>query len=111
SGAYYIYSNQKPEPLPVFSATIQRDCAPWDGSAFAVSIPMEEGLTIAVSIYRSPDIRFPDTFSFPDATGNIGNALLQLPIGVPEELSGKISFQSVLQECPVEGEFDLRTTT
>jgi hypothetical protein len=108
--AYYMYSNQTREPLPVFAATIRYDCAPWDGAAFTVSIPLDEGV-IDISIYQSPGLFLPERFLFPDTTGRIGNALLLLSAGVPEELSGEVSFQSVAQENPVEGEFDLRTET
>jgi len=108
--AYYVYSNRAQEPLQVFAATIRRDCAPWDGSAFTVSMPIEDGI-IDVSIYQSPEMSFQAAFSFPDATGTTGIALLRLPAGVPEELSGKVSFQSVTGESPVEGEFDFGTKT
>ncbi|RPJ20863.1 MAG: hypothetical protein EHM33_27550 [Chloroflexi bacterium] len=99
------------EPLSVFPATINRDCAPWDGSAFTVSIPVSDGAIIATSIYQSPDIRLPVTFSFPDETMRAGNALLLLPVGVPEPLTGKVSFPRVEQGLPVEGKFDLLTET
>jgi hypothetical protein len=109
-GAFYIYSNRIREPLPVFAATIKRDCAPWDGSAFTVSIPMDEGV-IDISIYQSPEQHFPESFSFPDISGRNGNALLLVAVGVPEGLGGEVSFKSVTQENPVEGEFDLHTET
>ena len=104
----FIRRNQKPEQT--FSATINRDCAPWDGSAFTISIPMErQGVT--VSIYQSPELKFPTTFSFPDTTLRIGTALLILPLGSPEQLTGKVSFQRVVPDIPVAGEFDLVTNT
>jgi hypothetical protein len=97
------------EPAQTFPATVNRDCAPWDGSAFTVSIPTSQGATIAISIYQAPDLAFPRTYSFPDETMRIGNALLLLPKGSPEELSGKVRFWRVEQGKPVEGEFDLYT--
>ena len=108
-GALWVFSTlETQESTPVFSATIQRDCAPWDGSAFAVSIPVA-GSVIGISIYQSPDIKLPVKFSFPDDTGQVGNALLVFPAGTPEQLTGKVSFQRVEQATPVEGEFDLLT--
>jgi hypothetical protein len=107
-GAYYVYSSQTHPTLPVFPATVRRDCAPWDGAAFTVSIPIEEGV-IDITLYRSPELHFAEKFSFPDSAGRIGNALLLGPVGIPDELSGEVLFQSVSQESPVEGTFDLRT--
>jgi hypothetical protein len=95
-------------PEQIFPATINRDCAPWDGSAFTVSIPMQ-GAGISISIYQSPDIKLPTAFLFPDDTLSVGNALLILPIGSPEALTGKVAFQRVGQDIPVKGTFDLVT--
>jgi len=68
-----------------------------------------QGKGITISIYQSPDIKFPTAFLFPDDTMNVGNALLILPIGSPEQLTGKVSFQGVGQDIPVEGQFELVT--
>jgi len=106
--AWYAFATRKPTTIQVYPATINRDCAPWDGSAFTVSIPMQ-GKGITISIYQSPDIKFPTAFLFPDDTMNVGNALLILPIGSPEQLTGKVSFQGVGQDIPVEGQFELVT--
>lgn len=108
--ALYAFTRRSPAPEQTFSATVNRDCAPWDGSAFTVSIPME-GANISISIYQTPDIKFPTTFSFPDNTMSVGNALLILPIDSPKPLTGKVSFQRVQQGSPVEGRFDLTTAT
>jgi hypothetical protein len=98
--------------LQAFPATVQRDCAPWDGSAFTVQIPISnDGTLISVSIWQSPDIQFPETFSFPDDTGQVGNASLTHPVGSPEQLSGTISFPHVDQSIVVEGRFDLMDET
>jgi hypothetical protein len=97
------------ENIPAYSATIFRDCAPWDGAAFTVSIPLSEGTVIQASIYRSSNIELPSSFSFPDETGQVGNVILLLPTGSAEELSGKVSFQQIAEESPVEGKFDLLT--
>ena len=106
--ALYTLARRDQTPEHIFPATIHRDCAPWDGSAFIVSIPME-GAGITISIYQSPDIKLPTTFLFPDDTLSIGNALLMLPMGSSEQLTGKVSFQRVSQDIPVEGQLDLVT--
>lgn len=108
--AFYAFTKRSQAPEQIFPATINDDCAPWDGSAFTVSIPMKD-MGISISIYQAPDIKFPTTFSFPDGTLNVGNALLIMPIDSPKELTGKVSFQGVQQGSPVEGTFDLTTVT
>ena len=107
---YYLYSTRSQEPLPVFAATIDRDCAPWDGGAFTVSIPTQDAV-IKVSIYQSADIRSPVKFTFPDESGQSGSAYLMVPAGVSEALSGQVSFRAITQETSVEGRFDLNTET
>jgi hypothetical protein len=108
-GALWFFFALEPQAsLPVFSATIHRDCAPWDGSAFTVSIPVAKSV-IGISIYQSPAIQLPVKFAFPDNTGQVGNALLFLPAVTPEPLIGKVSFQRIDEGLPVEGEFNLRT--
>jgi hypothetical protein len=106
--AWFEFSMQIHRPIQTYSATINRDCAPWDGSAFTVSVPLQKSM-IDISIYQSPDIKRPATFSFPDETTTAGNALLILPMDPPEQLTGKVSFQHVEQGIPVEGMFDLIT--
>ncbi len=92
-----------------FPATVRRDCAPWDGSAFTVQIPIRsDGTMISVSIWQTPDIQVPRTFSFPDDTGQVGNASLIGPAGLPGQLSGSVSFSGVDSSTVVEGRFDLR---
>lgn len=93
--------------IQTFPATINRDCAPWDGSAFTVKIPLNGKDVIEISIWQSPDIQLPVTFSFPDESMRVGNSLLLLSVGLPEQLTGKVSFPRVEQGVPVEGEFDL----
>jgi hypothetical protein len=87
---------------------IHHDCAPWDGSAFSVQIPWQFGTVIEISIWESPEIHFPKTFSFPNNTGRIGNVILTHPVGLPESLSGTVSFSIVDQSNSVKGTFDLR---
>lgn len=104
-------SSNDRESLQVFPATLSRDCAPWDGSGFTVSIPYDTGSVIAISVWQSPDIRVPIKFSFPDETLRIGSALLLPQKGLPEELTGNLRFQRVEQSIPVEGEFHFTAGT
>jgi hypothetical protein len=92
--------------LQTFSATVHRDCAPWDGAAFTVRVPMRDGTLIDISIWQSPDIMFSKTFSFPDDTGQVGNAILIHPVGLPDMLSGNVAFQRVQAGMPIEGRFN-----
>ncbi|HVF24617.1 MAG TPA: hypothetical protein VNA23_01935 [Anaerolineales bacterium] len=101
--AWYTFSTRNQAAIEVFPATINRDCAPWDGSAFTVSIPMDNEM-INISIWQSPDIPVPVTFSFPDETGQIGFAYMH----PDDQLSGKVFFLRVDETGPVEGEFDLK---
>ena len=107
--AVFIFSTQDQEPAQTFSATINRDCAPWDGSAFTVSIPMSAGAVIDISIWQSPDIKFSKTFSFPDNTGQVGNVSIRSASGEYEQLSGTVFFQRVDEGSPVSGRFELAT--
>ena len=104
---WYSFSTRNQVSEEIFPATINRDCAPWDGAAFTVSVPMD-GEVINISIWQSPDISFPVTFSFPDETGQVGNASLQFQVGLSQPLSGEVFFWRVDAESPVEGRFDLK---
>ena len=106
---WYSFSRRDLEPAPIFPATINRDCAPWDGSAFTVSVPMKDGTIIYISIWQSPDIKLPVTFSFPDETGQIGYAYIIPELDPLQQLSGEVFFWRVEEGIPVEGEFDLLT--
>jgi hypothetical protein len=106
---WFYFTAQEWESIKVFDATINRDCAPWDGAAFTLSIPDGSGAFIDVSIWQSPDFIFPVTFSFPDQTGRVGNAVYRSADGSFEALSGKVFFWRVEQGIPVEGEFNLVT--
>jgi hypothetical protein len=104
---------QNSEPTPVLPATINHDCAPWDGSAFTVSIPVEEG-NINISIYQSPEIKHPvtfsfTTFSFHEGTEKIGHSLFLPVTGSPEPLTGKVFFERVEEGTTVEGEYHFST--
>jgi hypothetical protein len=105
----FIVSTRSQGSLQTFPATVNRDCAPWDGSAFTVSIPYNTTSTIMISIWQSPDIRLPIAFSFPDETGQIGFAYVLPELDPLQQLRGKVRFRRVAGESPVEGEFDLFT--
>lgn len=110
-GFFYSYSGPGRQALQVFPATVNRDCAPWDGAAFTVKISMPDGRTLDLSIWQSPEISLPSTFTFPDKTGQAGNALLILSSGMPEQLTGEVRFQRVRQGTPVEGRFSLKSAS
>ena len=108
-GEWLFYTQEMQGPAQMFQASINHDCAPWDGSAFTVSIPLRDGSTMNISIYRSPDIKLPSSYSFPDETMREGNALLLLPAGIPEQWTGKVWFQRVDEGIPVEGRFHFKS--
>ncbi len=89
------------------SATINADCAPWDGSAFTLSIATGAGGSIVISIWQAPDIANPTVFSFPDSTGKVGNAVYRTLSGASQELRGSVSFDRVQVGPSVQGTFDL----
>ena len=103
--AWLSYSTRNQEPIQVFSATINRDCAPWDGAAFTISVPIEDETRIKISIWQSPHIKHPVTFSFPNETGQIGVVYIPTNLSFFQELHGEVSFQRVEEGVPVEGEF------
>ena len=94
---------------PAYPAVIQADCAPWDGAAFTLSIPFDTGRLARISIYRAPDLPSRTTFSFPDPTGRVGNAMYQPEFGEPQTASGTVTFYASQTGAPTEGEFDLLT--
>jgi len=107
--ALFTFSTRNQEPTQIFSATINRDCAPLDGPAFTVHIPYDSVSIIYISIWQSPDIKLPVTFSFPDDTGGVGNATFLLRFSYSVNLNGRVFFWRVEQGSPVEGRFDLLT--
>lgn len=105
--ALFTFLTRNQQPTQLFHAMVNRDCAPWDGSAFTVSVPYDSTSTLTISIWQSPDIKLPSTFLFPDPTGRVGNASYLSPSGEYEPLSGKVSFERVEEGTLVEGEFSL----
>jgi len=108
---WFRFSTHNQEPTQTFPATISRDCAPWDGSAFRVSVPVNGGAMLDISIWQAPDIKNPVTFSFPDNTGRVGNANYRLASGTYGQLSGTVFFWRVEEGNQVEGKFKLVTET
>lgn len=99
-------------PPQVFSAIINRDCAPWDGSAFTITIPLQGAPShsaISISIWQSPNIAFPASFNFPDESGQTGSAVYRSAPDTWEQLQGKVSFRRVQPGDPVEGFFSFST--
>ncbi|HET7142784.1 MAG TPA: hypothetical protein VFI68_02085 [Anaerolineales bacterium] len=90
----------------VFEASVNRDCAPWDGTAYTISIPDQAGSVIVLSIWKSPGVRFPVTYSFPDSSGRVGTAVHQFALGSFQQLSGKITLQPFEIGSPVLGGFN-----
>ena len=111
SGIFYSYATPGGQGLQAFPATVSRDCAPWDGAAFTVKISVPNGRTLDLSLWQSPDISLPARFTFPDDTGQVGNALLLPLSGMPEQLTGEVWFRSVRQGTPVEGRFSLKSAS
>ena len=106
---WYTFSAQNQEPTQIFPATVNRDCAPWDGSAFTVFIPLNDGTIIDISIWQSPDIKIPTTFTFPDDTGQVGTAYILPELDPLQQLRGTIFFWRVEEGRPIEGRFELVT--
>jgi hypothetical protein len=107
--SWLIYSTRNQQSPQILLATINRDCAPWDGAAFTLSIPTEDGIMLHVSIWQSPEIKLPVTFTFPDETGQIGFAYILPELDPLQQLRGEIFFWRVEQGIPVEGEFSFTT--
>ncbi|MBM3125184.1 MAG: hypothetical protein FJZ87_08925 [Chloroflexi bacterium] len=108
-GLWYLYVLQSQESVQVFAASVVRDCAPWDGPAFTVSIPYEAGTIINISIYESPNIDHPARYSLPQGYSQVGQAVYFIRYSFSIPLTGKVSFPRVELGRPLEGEFDLRT--
>ena len=92
---------------PPIPAIVETDCAPWDGTAFTVSVPFDTGRLVTISIYQSPDIRGRKTFTFPDSSGRVGSAMFRPKFGEGEAMAGSVSLDRVQRGTPIDGAFDL----
>lgn len=104
---FWIYSTtQTVQTDVVFEATVNRDCAPWDGMAYTITIPDQTVSGIVVSIWKSPDFHFPVTYSFPDSSGRVGTAIHRSAYGSSQQVNGKITLQPFEAGSPIEGRFN-----
>ena len=101
--ALFTFLMRNQEPVQTLPAAVNRDCAPWDGAAFTVIIRYDAVTTITISIWKSPDFKFPSTFSLPDEAGQVGHAYVLSDVGSLVELNGDVSFQRVEEGMPLEG--------
>jgi len=90
----------------VYEAAVNRDCAPWDGMAYTITIPDQAGSVIVVFIWKSPDFHFPVTYSFPDSSGRVGTAVYQSTLDSFQPLNGKIILQPFEVGSPIDGRFN-----
>ena len=74
-----------------------------------MSIPFDSSIAITISIWQSPDIKLPVTFTFPDETGQVGIAYILQDLDPLQQLSGEVFFWRVEEGMPVEGEFNIKT--
>lgn len=103
---WIYFTTQAAGDATVFEATVNHDCAPWDGMAYTITIPYRAGSMIDVSIWKSPDFQFPVTYSFPDSSGGVGTAIHQSAFGSFQQLSGKITLQPFDVGSPIVGSFN-----
>lgn len=98
------------DPLP---AVVRPDCAPWDGSAFHLTIPLPPHRSagadrVEIGIWRAPTIDKPVLVMFPSAAGrNDGAALLHQRDGQTFLLVGWLRLEPVRTGRPVLGSFAL----
>jgi hypothetical protein len=100
-----------PLPAKTLPATVRTDCAPWDGPAFTITVPLarrsaEPPTMLTIAIWKPADGHTPLSFVFP-RDGSQGSVTLQPRPGVAGLLTGQVRFRSVLASHPVEGSFDL----
>lgn len=106
-GIFYFYSFPDQEPEQIVPATVSRDCAPWDGTAFTIAVQYDAKTIVYISIWRSPEIPFPSAFEVPDEERQVGEAYILPYSGMRVELGGKVWFQRVEEGMPIEGRFRL----
>lgn len=102
---------QQPE---VRKGTVQLDCAPWDGEAFMISLPLPNGSgplkpRVIVSFWIAPDVPGPKTFVF-DANQRLGAASWwHSGHADADALFGSVRVQGVKVGSNVVGDLDLQT--
>ncbi|HUG33823.1 MAG TPA: hypothetical protein VMJ90_03565 [Anaerolineales bacterium] len=106
-GIWYFSTLRQEQSFKTFPATVNRDCAPWDGAAFTLTIQYDPTTVVYISKWRSPDIKFPTTFSFPDETRQVGIAYILPELDPLDELTGIVWFERVQEGTPLEGRFKL----
>lgn len=106
---------QQPGSATALPAQIWNDCAPWDGAAFTVTVPLPARAgrppsTLFISIWKGPNLPDPSQFNFP-TDAKIGATRLEPRPGLDGLLKGRVSLQSVLPSQPVLGSFELMSLT
>jgi hypothetical protein len=103
---WLYFTSQTVKNDPIFAATVNQDCAPWDGMAYTITIPDEAGSVVRVSIWQPADFQLPVMYSFPDSSGKVGAADYQSASESVQQVSGKITLQPFAAKAPIEGMFD-----
>jgi hypothetical protein len=98
-------------PQPIVPATINRDCAPWDGPAFTILVPQAGGDQVIISIWSAPDFRGRTTHTFAKDPDRVGSAGLRDPAGNWRPLTGTAVLGAVQPGQPVQGEYRLLLAT
>lgn len=104
-----------PDSMFAKHAVASRTCAPWDGPAVQVTLSPKplacEQVAyplLTFSVWKPVEEVSGKTFSFPDATGQVG-AVVSCP--KPDEYrqakSGWIRFDAIQVGNPIQGEFDV----
>jgi len=105
--ALYTFPMHHTDALPIFPAIVYRDCAPWDGAAFTISVQYDSVATIMISIWQSPNFKSQVMFEFPDESGQVGNTYILPELGPYTILHGEVALERVEQGMPLEGRFSL----
>ena len=119
----HIRAADTPAAGPVDRAIIYFSYAPWDGAAYAIEIPLEHAddavqPVVRVNIWGYPEFPDPKTIYFTgkeDVGGGPlrgdGCALFQASLNksMPERLTGSIMFETLRNDRPVSGSYELAT--
>jgi hypothetical protein len=104
-------------------ATVEADCAPWDGPAYTIWVPAgkvggKPNSWISISIWQAPD-QSATSFTYPDLTGKGGHATYWPNLKSHEQviwskqshenLAGKLYLTSINGHKSILGEFDFST--